>query len=43
MFPATHLVGSIPFARDEGTEALHVDLDKVMYAEIKSTPLGDDA
>jgi hypothetical protein len=38
MFPATHLTGSIPYARDEGTEELHKELDEVMYAEIKSTP-----
>lgn len=38
MFPATHLIGSIPYARDEGTEELHKQLDEVMYAEIKSTP-----
>lgn len=39
MFPATHLIGSIPYARDEGTEELHADLDEGMYAEIKSTPM----
>ncbi len=38
MFPATHLIGSIPYARDEGTEELHKQLDEAMYAEIKSTP-----
>jgi hypothetical protein len=38
MFPATHLTGSIPYARDDGTEELHKELDEVMYAEIKSTP-----
>ena len=38
MFPASHLVGSIPYARDEGTEELHDQLDEGMYAEIKSTP-----
>ncbi len=40
MFPATHLTGSIPYARDEGTQALHKELDDAMYAEIKSTPVG---
>lgn len=38
--PASHPAGSIPFARDEGTEDLHKELDAAMYAEIKSTPVG---
>lgn len=38
MFPATHLTGGIPYARDEGTEDLHRQLDEAMYAEIRDTP-----
>lgn len=37
--PASHLAGSIPLARDEGTEELHQELDAAMYEEIRSTPL----
>ena len=37
--PASHLAGSIPLARDEGTEELHKELDEAMYAELKSTPV----
>ncbi len=40
MFPATHLTGPIPYARDAGTEALHKQLDEAMYSEIKSTLVG---
>lgn len=40
MFPATHLTGSIPYARDAGTEALHKQLDEAMYGEIQATPVG---
>jgi hypothetical protein len=43
MFPATHLTGPIPYARDAGTEDLHRQLDEAMYAEIQSTPLGTGA
>jgi hypothetical protein len=34
MFPATHLTGPIPFARDEGTEELHKELDEAIYDEM---------
>jgi predicted pyridoxine 5'-phosphate oxidase superfamily flavin-nucleotide-binding protein len=37
MFPASHLIGPIPYARDEGTEALHKELDDAIYNEIKTT------
>lgn len=40
MFPASHLIGPIPYARDEGTEELHKELDEAIYGEIKSIPLG---
>lgn len=39
MFPATHLTGPIPYARDAGTEELHKQLDEAMYGEIKATPV----
>ena len=42
MIPATHLTGPIPYARDEGTEELHEELDDGIYAEMKSTSLGSD-
>lgn len=39
MFPATHLVGPVPYARDAGTEELHRQLDEAMYNEIWATPV----
>jgi predicted pyridoxine 5'-phosphate oxidase superfamily flavin-nucleotide-binding protein len=39
MFPATHLTGPIPYARDAGTEVLHKQLDEAMYGEIRATPM----
>ncbi|MFQ6014706.1 MAG: pyridoxamine 5'-phosphate oxidase family protein [Anaerolineae bacterium] len=37
MFPATHLTGAIPYARDEGTEELHRELDAAIAEEMRTT------
>ncbi|MBW8012725.1 MAG: hypothetical protein FVQ83_16025 [Chloroflexi bacterium] len=39
MFPANYLTGSIPVAPNAGTEGLHEELDELIYAEMKATPM----